>query len=74
MSGALIRVHDVQDVNDVLAVCDVRVVLAVHNVLNVHDVLNALPQYDMLLLPLHPVSAYLLQLQNALPWLLPRLM
>ena len=42
MSGALIRVHDVQDVNDVLAVCDVRVVLAVHNVLNVHDVLNAL--------------------------------
>ena len=36
MSGALIRVHDVQDVNVV------RDVLAVHNVLNVHDVLNAL--------------------------------
>ena len=27
----------------------------------------------MLRLPVHPVSEYLLQLQNALPWLLPRL-
>ena len=42
MSGALIRVRDVNVVYDVLVVCDVHVALAVHNVLNVHDVLNAL--------------------------------
>ena len=52
MSGALIRVRDVNVVCDVLvvndghAVCDVHVVLAVHVVLNVHnghDVLNESP-------------------------------
>ena len=46
MSGALIRVRDVQDVHVVNDVRDVRVVHnvhAVHNVLNVHDVLNESP-------------------------------
>ena len=70
------------DVIGVLNVFNVIIVLDVFNVLNVLIVLDVLIVIDvifvfivaeafywsgMLLLPLQPVSVYLLQLQNALP-------
>ena len=67
-------------------ILNVPVVLVVLNVLNDLNVLNAFNVRNvlvrvagnnhcsrMLRLPVQPVSVYLLQLQNALPWLLPRL-
>ena len=67
-------------------ILNVPIVLVVLNVLNDLNVLNAFNVRNvlvrvadnnhcsrMLRLPVQPVSVYLLQLQNALPWLLPRL-
>ena len=64
----------------ILNVPVVLIVLNVLNDLNAFNVRNVLVRVAdnnhcsrMLRLPVQPVSVYLLQLQNALPWLLPRL-
>ena len=75
-----VRTESILNVPIVLVVLNVLNDLHAFNVLNAFNVRNVLVRVAdnnhcsrMLRLPVQPVSVYLLQLQNALPWLLPRL-